>query len=191
MKETPTYICDFQKKQLTEYSVPRYYYSRPQYYPFSSPRRLAEKKVDMAAKQRKPIDRLGPLRKEIVWEKGENSVNDVLDLNRPKKVLAYTTVLSGMLKLEKTGWLGHRDGVVHCCRSNAGFADTLLNLVPSPRPVEIFRPSAVGHRKFTKTRIQRILNSRTVTPITGRAWRISVFSMTFLTDHTATTNWTS
>lgn len=58
------------------------------------------------------MDSLGPLQKaimEVIWQKGEASVNDVLALMKPEKNLAYTTVLSAMQKLEKAGWLGHRE----------------------------------------------------------------------------------
>jgi predicted transcriptional regulator len=61
---------------------------------------------------RKSIDHLGTLQKavmETVWELGEATVQQVLArLNRDKS-LAYTTVLSAMQKLEKTGWLQHRE----------------------------------------------------------------------------------
>ncbi len=66
----------------------------------------------MTEKKRKSIDSLGPLQKsimDVVWKKGEASVNDVLALMKPKRELAYTTVLSAMQKLEKAGWLGHRE----------------------------------------------------------------------------------
>ncbi len=60
---------------------------------------------------RKPIDDLGDLQTsvmEAVWELGEATVRDVRErLNRDKD-LAYTTVLSAMQKLEKSGWLRHR-----------------------------------------------------------------------------------
>lgn len=46
---------------------------------------------------------------EVVWKKKEASVNDVLAAMEPKRDLAYTTILSAMQKLEKAGWLGHRD----------------------------------------------------------------------------------
>ncbi len=46
---------------------------------------------------------------ETVWELGEAGVHEVRErLNRRKKKLAYTTVLSAMQKLEKAGWLEHR-----------------------------------------------------------------------------------
>jgi predicted transcriptional regulator len=61
---------------------------------------------------RKSIDRLGELQKavmETVWELGEATVQGVLDRLSRKKPLAYTTVLSAMQKLEKAGWLSHRE----------------------------------------------------------------------------------
>lgn len=61
---------------------------------------------------RKSIDDLGDLQRtvmETVWEMDEATVNQVrAKLNRDKD-LAYTTVLSVMQKLEKTGWLRHRE----------------------------------------------------------------------------------
>ena len=57
------------------------------------------------------LDSLGELQRavlEIVWERGEASVHDVLrQLDRRKK-LAYTTALTVLQKLEKAGWLEHR-----------------------------------------------------------------------------------
>jgi len=57
------------------------------------------------------LDDLGELQRavlEIVWERGEASVHHALEqLDRQRK-LAYTTVLTVMQKLEKTGWLDHR-----------------------------------------------------------------------------------
>jgi BlaI family penicillinase repressor len=62
--------------------------------------------------ERKSWDDLGDLQRtvlETVWELGEAGVHQVRDrLNRKKKKLAYTTVLSAMQKLEKAGWLEHR-----------------------------------------------------------------------------------
>ena len=60
---------------------------------------------------RDSLDDLGELQKtvmEIVWQLGEASVNQVkAKLGRRK--LAYTTVLSVMQKLDKAGWLRHRE----------------------------------------------------------------------------------
>jgi BlaI family penicillinase repressor len=62
--------------------------------------------------ERKAWDDLGALQRavlEAVWELGEAGVHQVRErLNRKKKKLAYTTVLSAMQKLEKAGWLEHR-----------------------------------------------------------------------------------
>ena len=62
--------------------------------------------------ERKSWDDLGELQRavlETVWELGEAGVHQVRErLNRRKKKLAYTTVLSAMQKLEKAGWLEHR-----------------------------------------------------------------------------------
>ena len=62
--------------------------------------------------ERKSWDDLGELQRavlETVWELGEADVHAVRErLNRRKKKLAYTTVLSAMQKLEKAGWLAHR-----------------------------------------------------------------------------------
>ncbi len=62
--------------------------------------------------ERKSWDDLGDLQRtvlETLWELGEASVHEVRDrLNRKKRKLAYTTVLSALQKLEKAGWLAHR-----------------------------------------------------------------------------------
>lgn len=61
---------------------------------------------------RPSLDELGDLQKavmEIVWELGEATVNDVRDKLARRKPLAYTTVLTVMQKLDKTGWLAHRE----------------------------------------------------------------------------------
>ncbi len=62
--------------------------------------------------ERKSWDDLGGLQRtvlETLWELGEASVHQVRErLNRKKKKLAYTTVLSALQKLEKAGWLAHR-----------------------------------------------------------------------------------
>ena len=57
------------------------------------------------------IDSLGELQRtvmELVWELGEASVHDIRRQLGRRKKLAYTTVLTVMQKLEKTGWLDHR-----------------------------------------------------------------------------------
>jgi BlaI family transcriptional regulator, penicillinase repressor len=54
---------------------------------------------------------LGDLQKtvmEIVWTLGEASVNQV-KTKLARRKLAYTTVLSVMQKLDKAGWLTHRE----------------------------------------------------------------------------------
>lgn len=60
----------------------------------------------------KLLDDLGELQRaviEVVWDLGEASVHQVRkELGRTKK-LAYTTVLTAMQNLEKTGWLHHRN----------------------------------------------------------------------------------
>ena len=57
------------------------------------------------------IDRLGALQKvvmEAVWELGAATVQQVRDHLGRKPAPAYTTVLSVLQKLEKSGWLTHR-----------------------------------------------------------------------------------
>ena len=57
------------------------------------------------------LDDLGELQRvvlEIVWERGEATVHDVLGELGRKRKLAYTTVLTVLQKLEKAGWLEHR-----------------------------------------------------------------------------------
>ena len=59
----------------------------------------------------KSFDDLGELQRavmEAVWESGEASVHQVRNLLRRRRKLAYTTVLSVMQKLERSGWLRHR-----------------------------------------------------------------------------------
>ena len=58
------------------------------------------------------LDNLGELQRkvlEVVWERGEASVHDVRNRLGRRKKLAYTTVLTVMQKLEKAGWLAHRN----------------------------------------------------------------------------------
>jgi predicted transcriptional regulator len=60
----------------------------------------------------KLLDDLGELQRaviEVVWELGEASVHQVRKQLALKKKLAYTTVLTAMQKLEKAGWLQHRN----------------------------------------------------------------------------------
>ena len=56
---------------------------------------------------RHPLDRLGKLQlaaMNVVWELGEATVGQVRDRLSREKDLAYTTVLSVMQKLERSGW---------------------------------------------------------------------------------------
>jgi BlaI family penicillinase repressor len=67
---------------------------------------------------RKSFDGLGDQQKavmEILWDLGEASVHDVR--KRLNRDLAYTTILSMMQQLEKSGWLRHRvEGRIHIYR---------------------------------------------------------------------------
>lgn len=57
------------------------------------------------------IDGLGALQKavmEAVWDLGEGTVQQVRDRLNREPLPAYTTVLSVLQKLEKSGWLTHR-----------------------------------------------------------------------------------
>ncbi len=57
------------------------------------------------------LDELGELQKavmETVWSLGEASVNQV-KTRLARRKLAYTTILSVMQKLDKAGWLTHRE----------------------------------------------------------------------------------
>ena len=59
----------------------------------------------------KLFDKLGELQRDVieqVWELGEATVHQVRDELCRKKKLAYTTVLTAMQNLEKSGWLKHR-----------------------------------------------------------------------------------
>jgi predicted transcriptional regulator len=61
---------------------------------------------------RKSIDDLGTLQKaimETVWALGEATVQQVLERLGRDRPPAYTTILSAMQKLEKAGWLRHRE----------------------------------------------------------------------------------
>ena len=60
----------------------------------------------------KLLDDLGELQRaviEVVWEVGEASVHQVRERLSKKKKPAYTTILTAMQKLEKAGWLRHRN----------------------------------------------------------------------------------
>jgi predicted transcriptional regulator len=57
------------------------------------------------------IDDLGSLQRavlEVVWERGEATVHDVLARLPADRPLAYTSVLSTLQVLEKLGWVTHR-----------------------------------------------------------------------------------
>jgi len=57
------------------------------------------------------LDSLGDLQRaviEVVWDLGQASVHEVRDHLKRDKRPAYTTVLTALQKLEKTGWLCHR-----------------------------------------------------------------------------------
>ena len=61
--------------------------------------------------RKKSLDHFGQLQRaviDIVWELKEASVRDVWKRLCLKKELAYTTVLTAMQRLEKSGWLKHR-----------------------------------------------------------------------------------
>jgi predicted transcriptional regulator len=85
------------------------------------------------------LDSLGTLQRavlEILWELGEGTVAQVRERLARREQPAYTTVLSVMQKLEKAGWLTHReDGrayiyVPACSREEAG-RGSLRELVDS------------------------------------------------------------
>jgi predicted transcriptional regulator len=60
---------------------------------------------------RKSLDALGELQKavmELIWEQGEATVGKVRECLKRDPEPAYTTILSVMQKLEKSGWLKHR-----------------------------------------------------------------------------------
>jgi BlaI family penicillinase repressor len=60
----------------------------------------------------KSLENLGQLQRaviEIVWELGQASVHQVRDRLDRKKKHAYTTILTAMQKLEKAGWLKHKN----------------------------------------------------------------------------------
>jgi predicted transcriptional regulator len=61
---------------------------------------------------RKRLDELGTLQQavmEVIWSKGEATVEEVRTALRGRRRPAYTTVLSVLQKLEKAGWLKHRN----------------------------------------------------------------------------------
>ena len=71
---------------------------------------------------RKSLDHFGELQRaviEVVWELGEASVRQVWKRLCRNKELAYTTVLTAMQRLERAGWLKHRDAG-HCVNHRVG-----------------------------------------------------------------------
>jgi BlaI family transcriptional regulator, penicillinase repressor len=63
------------------------------------------------AKKQKPLHGLGELQSEVlelVWQRGEATVADVVKQLARSRPTTYTTVLVAMQKLEKKGWLTHR-----------------------------------------------------------------------------------
>ena len=62
--------------------------------------------------EEKLLDDLGELQRAVieqVWKLGEASVHEVRKKLSRNKKLAYTTILTAMQKLEKAGWLEHRN----------------------------------------------------------------------------------
>lgn len=60
---------------------------------------------------RQSPDDLGHLQRavlEIVWQLGKATVHQVRDQLSKRKKLAYTTVLTALQNLEKSGWLRHK-----------------------------------------------------------------------------------
>lgn len=56
------------------------------------------------------LEQLGPLQREVLdvlWERGEATVHEVVEAMAPEKKPAYTTVLTALQKLEKAGWATH------------------------------------------------------------------------------------
>lgn len=63
------------------------------------------------------LDGLGELQRvvmEAVWDMGKATVHDIRGRLEKERPLAYTTVLSTLQKLERTGWLNHKpNGRMH------------------------------------------------------------------------------
>ena len=60
---------------------------------------------------RKSLNGLGSLQGEVmelVWQRGEATVADVVEAIARRRTVSYTTVLVAMQKLRKSGWLKHR-----------------------------------------------------------------------------------
>lgn len=58
----------------------------------------------------KPLDHLGQLQRavlQVLWDRGESSVQDVVDRLASSRPLAYTTILTTLQNLEKAGWVTH------------------------------------------------------------------------------------
>lgn len=56
------------------------------------------------------LDRLGELQRtvlQILWDRGQASVQDVVDELARSRPLAYTTILTTLQNLEKSGWVKH------------------------------------------------------------------------------------
>jgi len=62
----------------------------------------------MARKKSKTLTEAELELMNILWEKGEGTVQDVVDALSKRKSLAYTTVLTILHILEKKGYLKHR-----------------------------------------------------------------------------------
>jgi predicted transcriptional regulator len=61
--------------------------------------------------KRKAMHGLGELQAEvmeIVWDKGQATVADVVELISRRRPVTYTTVLVAMQKLRQKGWLKHK-----------------------------------------------------------------------------------
>lgn len=59
----------------------------------------------------KSIEDLGELQRtvlETIWNLGQATVHDVRDQLKSQRKLAYTSVLTTLQNLEKSGWLKHR-----------------------------------------------------------------------------------
>ena len=75
------------------------------------------------------IDQLGDLQSavmDVLWEHGEATVKDVIDALPSDPAPAYTTVLTILQKLTRTGWVTHRSAgrsyvyTPLCSRDEAG-----------------------------------------------------------------------
>jgi predicted transcriptional regulator len=70
------------------------------------------------------IDDLGTLQRavlDVIWERGEATVHEVLARLPSDRPLAYTSVLSTLQVLEKLGWVTHRsEGRTYVYRATGG-----------------------------------------------------------------------